>query len=146
MTNKKTQDWGVPGAFAVARYQVGGDICAAVLLYRLRYRWDHCAKKLERNDKEWVAMSRSNWAREAGLSEGQMKNRALPRLRQCDFVEIRQMKLTPDSPKLLWMRLDLEKLPSHTESWDIYESDLNGMHGMGYQKPKTYPYKKDSDE
>ncbi len=143
---KKTQDWGAPGAFAVARHQVGGDICAAALLFRLKYRWDHNKKKLERNGKEWVAMSRSNWAREAGLSEGEMKNRALPRLRKCNFVEIRQMKITPDGPKLLWMRLDLEELASNTEPWETYEMDLNGMHAMGHQKPKTYPYKKDPDD
>ena len=143
---KKTQDWGTPGAFAVARNQVGGDICAAALLFRLKYRWHHCKKKLKRNDMEWVAMSRSNWAREAGLSEGQMKNRALPRLRKQDFVKIRQMKLTPNGPKLLWMHLDNDELFHANEPWEIYEMKLEGMTSTGYQKPKTYPYKKGPDD
>ena len=145
--SKKTQDWGMPGAFAMARNQVGGDICAAALLFRLKYRWDHCKKKLERHGNEWVAMSRSNWAREAGLSEGEMKNRALPRLRKCGFVDIRQMKLTPDGPKLLWMRLDEGALYDETEPWDMYEPKLNGMKGIGNEGWKSaYAYKRNPDE
>ncbi len=56
------------------------------------------------------------------------------------------MKITPDGPKLLWMRLDLEELASNPEPWDTYEWKLNGLHVMGYQKSKTYPYKKGPDD
>ena len=99
-TGKKpaaTTNFGKPGAFAVARNQAGRDIVAAALLYRLKWYFDpkNNFKKLTRFDKEWIAMSRSDWATEAGLSESEMKDRALPRLRKQQFVTIRQMKLKP---------------------------------------------------
>src|SRR5450755_3453189 len=100
MPKKKVKsNFGEPGPFAMARNQAGGDWAAAVLLYRLKWRWQ-MEKKLNRLGKEWIAMSRSDWAREAGLSEGEMKNRALPKLRKRQFVKIRAMKL--GSQKLLW--------------------------------------------
>ena len=146
--SKKKPNWGVPGAFAFCRNQVEGDICAAALLYRLKYRWKFMKRKLLRHSLEWVAMSRSNWAQEAGLSEGEMKNRALPRLRKFDFVKIRQMKLTPDGPKLLWMHLDVVALNDAIMPWDdMYEPELNGMNVIGNEGwNSASPYKKSPDE
>ena len=124
MAKKKTDTFGEPGALAMARFQAG-DLLAGILLYRLRYRW-RMDKKLIRFGKEWVAMSRSDWAREAGLSEAQMKNRALPILRGCEFVQVRQMKLTPGGPKLLWMHLDEALLPNtHDQCWEAHEMKMN---------------------
>ena len=121
---------GRPGPIAVARFQTG-DLLAGLLLFRLRWRWG-MSKKLERFGREWIAMSRRDWAMEAGLTESEMKNRALPRLRQCDFVIIRQMKLTPSGPKLLWMSLELSLLPKISDMpWDIYEHKFAGGHVIG---------------
>jgi hypothetical protein len=142
--NGSSTVFGNPGAFAVARNQAGGDIMAAALLFRLKFyfRPEAKIKKLERFDKEWIAMSRSDWAREAGLSECEMKNRALPRLRKRQFVTIRQMKLSHKGPKMLCMSLDLEKLHEWTDPHDTFENILNGMTGPGYEKPPhAYPYK-----
>lgn len=135
----KQPSWGNPGAFAIARNQAGGDWAAAVLLYRIRWRWDTVEKKLYRLKREWVAMSRSQWASESGLSEAEMKNRALPILRKRPFVTIRQMRLTANGPKLLWVSLDLGLLHEWTEPPDMFDSALNGG-GIGHTPQKAYPY------
>lgn len=145
MTKKESKTpnpFGTPGAFAVARNQVGGDWAAAALLFRLKWRW-RMEKKLTRLGREWIAMSRKDWAQEAGLSEGEMKNRALPKLRKCGFVRIRAMKL--GSVKLLWMHLDEVELSNWLNDWDTHTAVLNGHMPFGYEKPPgNYPYKKTS--
>jgi len=139
-----TTGFGKPGAFALARNQAGGDIMAAALLYRLKWYFDpgKNTKKLGRFDKEWIAMSRRDWAIEAGLSEGEMKNRALPRLRKQPFVTIRQMVLVRGGPKLLWMSLDWVSMKDSTDPHDFFVSVLNGVGGPGTEEPPhAYPYK-----
>ena len=144
---QKLSSWGQPGALSMCRNQVGGDICAAALLYRLKYRWERTEKKLVRFGKEWLAMSRSDWATEAGLSEGEMKNRALPKLRKTNFVEIRQMKLNPSGPKLLWMHLDAMEIFESTTPWDMYELslDVSKESKWLWGSKKTYPYQNDEE-
>ena len=141
----KAKSFGKSGAVAWARYCVGGDLCAALLLYRLRYRWK-AKNKLQRFNKDWIAMSRSDWAREAGLSEGEMRNRALPKLRKCDFVEVRQMKLTPKHPKTLWMHLVEHNLPNEKDyPWELHEWKINNGKIIGAVGETLYPYKKQPD-
>jgi hypothetical protein len=137
--------FGVPGAFAVARNQAGLDWAAAVLLYRLKWRWLG-EKKLKRFGKEWIAMSRSDWAQEAGLSEAEMKNRALPNLRKRQFVTIRAMKL--GNKKLLWMSLDTALLHEWKLDEETNQMLLNGAVPPGYEKeyPGSYPYKNGDNE
>jgi hypothetical protein len=136
--------FGLPGAFALSRNQAGRDWAAGVLLYRLKWRWQ-ADKKLERLGKEWIAMSRSNWAKEAGLSEGELKNRALPQLRKRPFVTIRSMKL--GTKKLLWMSLDTALLHEWTLDEETNQILLNGAVPPGYEKePGNYPYKSVDDE
>jgi hypothetical protein len=142
---QKKASFGYPGAYAVTRNQAGGDWAAGLLLYRLIYRWRTVVKKLYRHGREWIAMSRIDWAREAGLSEAEMKNRALPKLRKLSFVKIRAMKVGKD--KRLWMSLDWDLLEQGTTPWDMYEPVLNGAKGPGYEKePGNYPYKDDAWE
>jgi hypothetical protein len=128
-------NFGLPWTYALARNRAGGDWAAGLLLFRLMWRW-RMKKKLSRLGKEWVAMSRSDWAREAGLSEGEMKNRALPNLRKQPFVTIRAMKL--GEKKLLWMHLDDVAAYEHTEEWDFHDAILNG-NVLGQHK-QPYPY------
>jgi len=141
---EKQPSWGNPGAFAIARNQAGGDWAAAALLYRIRWRWKYTEKKLHRLGRDWVAMSRSNWAKESGLSEAEMKNRALPILRKRQFIIIRQMRLTPKDPKLLWVSLDLGLLNDWTTPDDMFDLSLNGA-GIGCMAPKAYPYKHEDE-
>ena len=131
--------FGFPGAFAQARNQAGGDWAAGLLLYRIRYRWAHVKKKLKRFDREWLAMSRSDWAREAGLSESEMKNRALPKLRKFPYIEIRAMKLS--EKKLLWVNFDPTLCDEHMVMWDYYDFVLNGIKPIGHVFQPDYPYK-----
>jgi len=139
----KKKTFGVPGLYAQCRNAVDGDWAAALLLYRLVYRWGHVSKKLVRNGREWIGMPREDWAREAGLSLSEMKNRALPRLRKYPFVTIRAMKL--GGVKILWMSLDPETLEEHKTPWDFYEHQLNGGTVIGAKKLPAYPYKKKPD-
>ncbi len=140
---KKPPAFGFPGAFAVARNQAGGDWAAAVFLYRIKFRWG-MKKKLERHGIDWVAMSRENWAKESGLSFGEFKNRALPKLRKCPFVTIRAMKLKPDGPKLLWVHLDLELLFQCTAPLDMDPIQMGMMENVGKDWTE-YPYKHEKD-
>lgn len=144
MSKKKepTLHFGKPGAWAVARNQAGGDWAAACLLYRAKFYFQEGKKRLERHGREWIAMSRSDWARECGLSESEMKNRALPKLRKRQFMTIRAMKITPQGPKLLWISIDFDKMAEWTEPSDFFENQLNGMHQVGVHPDKlNYPYK-----
>ena len=100
---------GLLGMLAICRFQVGGDLAAAVILLRLKWRWRQ-KKKLQRFGKEWVAESRWEWAIGSGLTWHEFVKRGLPRLRKCEFVIVRQMKLR--KKKLLWMHLDETKLPA----------------------------------
>jgi hypothetical protein len=134
-TKKVQNNFGFPGLYAVARNRAGGDWAAGVLLFRLMWRW-RSPKKLTRLGREWIAMSRSDWAREAGLSEGEMKNRALPNLRKRPFVTIRAMKL--GNQKLLWMSLDESEACECTYDWEWYGNLLNG-NVLGDSK-QPYPY------
>jgi hypothetical protein len=149
--SKKKTYFGKPGAFAMARNQAGGDIVAAALLYRIKYYFDpeKKTKRLDRFGKQWIAMSRSEWATEAGLSEGEMKNRALPRLRKFDYVDIRPMRLNYQSPIRLWIHLDLQKLFAATTPDDMFLPILNKSGAPGYVvEASSYAYnkKKEFDE
>lgn len=138
MPKKLTKaNFGLPGLYALARNRAGGDWAAGLLLYRLMWRW-RMEHKLERLGKQWVAMSRDDWAREAGLSSGEMKNRALPNLRKQAFVTIRGMKL--GNRKLLWMHLDESAAYEGTTPWDMYDGSLNGKVIGDHKVP--YPYQK----
>ena len=137
---KKKSTFGVPGLFAQFRNAVDGQWPAALLLYRLVYRWTNVSTKLVRHKREWIAMSREDWAREAGLSISEMKNRALPHLRKHPFVTIRAMKL--GDVKLLWMSVDLDELEKHKTPWDMYEHKFHGGTVVGAKKVAAYPYKK----
>ncbi|MGY3332964.1 hypothetical protein ACVILI_005981 [Mesorhizobium sp. USDA 4775] len=140
MMKKNKSTFGVPGMLAQLRNSVDGQLPAALLLYRVVYRWANVANKLERLGREWIAMSRENWAREAGLSVSEMKNRALPHLRKYQFIKIRAMKL--GDVKLLWISLDVDELEKCQTPWDMYEPQLNGAKIIGAKKVPAYPYKK----
>lgn len=95
-----------PGELARCRAIVGGDMLAAVLLYRIAHLWRAINPKMERHGKEWIAMVSEGWADSAGLSLSEFKNRALPRVRKYagTIVEIRPMGNGKD--KKLWATFD----------------------------------------
>ena len=123
---------GLPGMLAVCRFQVGGDLAAAAILLRLKWRWRQ-KKKLQRFDKEWVAESRWHWAIGSGLSWHEFVKRGLPRLRACNFVEVRQMKL--GQTKMLWMHLDATSLPPPSgDEWQWFAKTMMGVSPIGAKK------------
>jgi len=133
-----------PGELAICRNIAGGDLTAGVFLYRLVALWKYREKKLVRFKKEWLAMPRADWARSAGLTESELKNRALPKLRKhCPrLIEARQMKLRADDKAMpLWIRLDVTEFDAAIMPWDMYEPKMNGA-GI-FQKAAAYPYKSD---
>ena len=123
---------GLPGMLAACRFQVGGDLAAAAILLRLKWRWRQ-KKKLQRFSKDWVAESRWEWASGSGLTWHEFVKRGLPRLRKCAFVTVRQMKL--GKKKLLWMHLDDTKLPPPSgPGWEHYAKTMLGVKAIGAQK------------
>lgn len=137
--DKEAFTW--PSQLAICRNLAGGDLAAGVLLYRIVGLWQFRKKRLERFDREWLAMSRDDWARSAGLSLSELKNRALPLIKKhCgDFVAIRPMRLTPNGVNLVWISLNPDNMPANITPWDMHEAELNG-HGI-FPKAKPYPYK-----
>jgi hypothetical protein len=132
-----------PRQLAICRNLAGGDLAAGVLLYRMVGLWKVRPTKLERLGREWLALSREDWARSAGLTVAETKNRALPRLRhECGgFLLIRTMKLKPsDKNNMIWISIDWEELQQSITPWDMYEPLLNGQ-GVA-AKTLKYPYKK----
>jgi hypothetical protein len=133
-----------PGHFAICRNLTGGDWAAAALLQRIVGLWLYREKKgtkfLNRMGMEWIAMSRDDWALSAGLTPSEMKNRALPRLKQkCSFVTTRQMKLDPSKPEtLLWISLDWDEMQKSLTPWDMHEAKMNGQ-GI-FAKEDSYPF------
>ena len=143
-TNDHAQKWTAPGRLAVCRNLAGTDLVAGVLLYRMVGLWIYRKKKLCRMGKEWLAMSRDEWARSAGLTTSETKNRALPRLRtHCStFLDIRTMKLKPsDKNNMIWISIDWALLHEEITPWDMYEPMLNGESSL--TMAAKYPYKKE---
>jgi len=131
-----------PGEFALCRRLTSGDWAAAVLLHRVMVLCKLRKTKLKRFGKEWLAMSRKEWADSAGLSDAEIKDRALPNLRKhCSgFVEIRTMRIVPDQPNKLWISFDPELITDQAVPWDMYRLALNGLGILSVKQP--YPYKK----
>ncbi|MEM9059852.1 MAG: hypothetical protein AAGD13_05260 [Pseudomonadota bacterium] len=59
--------FGTPGPLAISINQAGFDVMAGIFLYRIKWR-SMMKQKLIRFGMEWVAMSRKQWAQEAGLT------------------------------------------------------------------------------
>lgn len=134
--------YAAPSLLAVCRNLADGDLVAGVFLYRIIGLWRSREKKLERFDRKWLAMSRDDWARSAGLSLSELKNRALPKIKKhcSDFIKIRAMRLTPKGVKLVWISVDPENIAVNITPWDMYEPQVNGI-GL-FPKAQPYPYKK----
>ena len=133
-----------PGAIAIARDQAGGDLRAAVLLYRIKYFFDpeKKIKKLKRDGREWIAKPRHVWAYEAGLTQSEMVNYALPKLKERSFLTIRAMRLIPTGPKLLWISLDLVEMHKSTTPSDMLPYFPPGEKVIGSPAGPAYHYAK----
>jgi hypothetical protein len=138
------EDFAKPGALAIARDQAGGDLRAAVLLYRIKHFFDpeKKIKKLQRNGREWIAMPRDQWAFEAGLTRSEMVNYALPHLKKLPFVTIKQMRLSPNHPKTLWISLDLVGMHAATTPSDMIAHFPPGEKVLGDEGKIAYLYGK----
>lgn len=142
MNDEKDEKWIAPGRLAICRNLAGGSLAAGVLLYRIAGLWAFREKKLERFNMKWIAMSRAEWARSAGLSLNEYDRVAMRGLKKhcSEFVTVRTMKLTRDGDNKVWISLDAEAMADAMTPWDMYEPMLNGK-GI-YPKAKKYPPKK----
>lgn len=138
---------GFPSQLAMCRNIAGGDMAAGILLYRVLGLWWHLEKKVTRLGREWIIMPREAWARSAGLSDAEFKNRALPRLREdcAMFLTARSLRLTPSHPNMLGISLDADLMRENLLPWDMYHTLLNGT-VIGAKKAKKYPYKTDVEK
>jgi len=116
----------VPSYRSQCRALAGGDLAAGDLLYDLYKLWNSKQKKLVRFNKEWIAYSRDELAFLTGLTIAELKNRALPKLREhCkSYVEIKVMRVKSGGTNLLWFSLDLESLGENAKEasshWNEY--------------------------
>ena len=140
-TNKK-RSWNMPNWLAQSRLLAGGDWRAAFLLYRIRQVWTGSKKKLSRFDTEWVAMPRAHWAQSAGLSESEIKNYAIPKLKEhcAEFLRFEAWKLKHDGPKILWVSIDEPALQEAFQHLDEIGTSSGAteyhqpLKGIGYEK------------
>lgn len=73
-----------PGALARCRHIAGGDLRAALLLYRIAGLWKAIESKmtLPGGSREYLAMTQAEWADAAGLSESECRKYAIKRLQK----------------------------------------------------------------
>jgi hypothetical protein len=73
-----------PGAIARCRHIAGGDLRAAVLLYKIAGMWKAIESKmtLPGGSKEYLALTQAQWADVAGLGESECRKYAIPRLKK----------------------------------------------------------------
>ncbi len=97
---------GAPSELARCRAIAGGDLRAGALLYRIAILWREINPKIDRGGKEWLAMTRDDWAISSGLSLSELKNYALPILQTyaAEIVETQSMFRGKD--KKLGIRFD----------------------------------------
>lgn len=76
-----------PGEWARCRAIVGGDYRAAALLYRVAHLWRVINPKmrLSGGSREYLAMNQAEWETSCGLGTSELKNYALPILKECGF-------------------------------------------------------------
>lgn len=118
-----------PGELARCRIAAGGDWRAGAFLYRIAFLWRAINPKLNRHGKEWLAMTREEWATASGLGWSEFVNYGLPLLRKHGqiYVEIRSMGRGGD--KKIWVSLDQPAFHSAlTEAgFEIKTYEQNGL-------------------
>ena len=129
--------WERPSLVAIHRAMAGNDLAAGNLLHHIVFEWGNRRRKLERGGQKWLAHSSAAWAIASGLSFGEFKNRALPRLKkECPFITARGMGSGP--AKKLWISINEAALREHynyVTGWDLdlYSAQLNAI-GPGFEK------------
>jgi hypothetical protein len=124
------------GMLGKFRFAVNYDLAAAALLQFVMYRFRPNTRKLNWLGKEWIAHSAWEWTVGAGLTEHEYKNRALPELEKCQFIEIRQRKLrSADRQKKLWIHVDMLAVPKlDALAMPSYTSRMLGKKIIGAKK------------
>lgn len=145
--SKGKRDWSMPNYLAQYRLLAGGDLRAAVLLYRIAQVWfgmTKSGKMLRRFGRNWIAMSRAEWARSSGLKTSEIKNYAIPLLKKhcSEFLEFRPMRVRHDGPNLLWVSVDEERMREcfaylDEGAWahgvENYHDPAEQQKGVGYE-------------
>lgn len=87
---------------------------AAVLFHAILELWVETKRKVRRRrdgvDREWLFLSGRQLQTLSGLSERQISDNAIPKLKKCSFFIVRQGKLTPNHVKQYQIHLDQEGL------------------------------------
>ncbi len=119
---KKTQSkLSAPGELARCRAHVGGDWRAGMLLYRIAHLWRALETKMKRGGREYIAMSRADWAMSAGLTDSELIKYALPRLRKYSHSIVTIEAMGSGKDKKLWVSLDTA---GYREAMDIAGYEL----------------------
>lgn len=97
-----------PGAIARCRHIAGGDLRAAVLLYKIAGLWSAITPKmrLPGGSKEYLAMTQADWAAVAGLSESECKNYAIKRLKSHAYEIVQFEVHGRGAKKKTWVHFD----------------------------------------
>lgn len=135
--------WEGPDKLMLCRLLAGGDLRAGLLLFRIVELWKMRKGRLDWAGREWLAMSSKAWANQAGLTDSEFRNYALPRMRRTchEFVSVRQKKL--GEKKVLWISVDWIGFAEavKAEPWEVSVDLLNGL-GIGGAPPKGSAYSK----
>lgn len=99
-----------PGAIARCRHIAGGDLRAAVLLYRIAGLWDAINPKmrLPGGNREYLAMTQADWATVAGLSESECRKYAIKRLKKYASHVVQFEVHGRGAKKKTWVHFDKE--------------------------------------
>lgn len=107
-TQKTKAKLAAPGELARCRAFAGGDWRAAMLLYRIAYLWRVINPKmrLPGGDREYLAMSQADWETSSGLSTSELKNYALPILKERGFPIVQFEVHGRSEKKKTWVHFD----------------------------------------
>ncbi len=87
-----------PGTAAVVKIIVGGDVVAGQLAEALIELWVEKKRKVVRKrdgvTREWLFLSASDLVTLSGLTERQISERAIPRLKNCPFFIFKRGRMT----------------------------------------------------
>lgn len=140
---KKWDKWEGPDLEMICRIMAGGDLAAGIFLHCIVKVWRLRKKKVEWEGRDWLYMPRAAWANNAGLTENELKDRAIPRVKNLcfEFVKIRSRGVGAN--KRLWISLDTVEFQHAMLGlpFDCAINLLNGK-GIGGGVPKANAYAK----
>lgn len=121
------------GTTAICRMTTG-DMAAGVLFHAILEMWVEAKKKVSREGRDWLFLSGADLQTMSGLTKFEVRDRAIPRLKECPFFEIGRGRITRSSPNVYQIRFDQD------EFWNYVMATLDPTIKVKETTPDTGEY------